>query len=86
MSLPRRTVKRAIALSIYQDIRNSHDWGRRFPEAPCDSALDRLASLGPREMRRALQTAFGTAKLDGRSELSADDIQDGRAKKQRIGF
>jgi ATP-dependent Lon protease len=77
---------RAIALSIYQDIRNSHDWGRRFPEVPCDSALDRLASLGPREMRRALQTAFGTAKLDGRSELSADDIQDGRAKKQRIGF
>src|SRR5687767_858583 len=77
---------RAIALSIYQDIRNSHDWGRRFPEAPSDSALDRLASLGPREMRRALQTAFGTAKLDGRNELSADDIQDGRAKKQRIGF
>src|SRR5919112_2393096 len=61
---------RAIALSIYSDIRNSHDWGRRFPEAPCDSALDRLASLGPREMRRALQTAFGNAKLDGRSELS----------------
>jgi ATP-dependent Lon protease len=77
---------RAIALSIYQEIRNSHDWGRRFPEAPSDSALDRLASLGPREMRRALQTAFGTAKLDGRNELSADDIQDGRAKKQRIGF
>jgi ATP-dependent Lon protease len=77
---------RAIALSIYQEIRNSHDWGRRFPEVPCDSALDRLASLGPREMRRALQTAFGTAKLDGRNELSADDIQDGRAKKQRIGF
>ena len=77
---------RAIALSIYSDIRNSHDWGRRFPETPCDSALDRLASLGPREMRRALQAAFGNAKLDGRSELSADDIQDGRAKKQRIGF
>jgi ATP-dependent Lon protease len=77
---------RAIALSIYQEIRNSHDWGRRFPEAPSDSALERLASLGPREMRRALQTAFGTAKLDGRNELSADDIQDGRAKKQRIGF
>jgi ATP-dependent Lon protease len=77
---------RAIALSIYSDIRNSHDWGRRFPEAPCDSALDRLASLGPREMRRALQAAFGNAKLDGRSELSADDIQDARGKKQRIGF
>src|SRR5215208_3815306 len=77
---------RAIALSIYQDIRNSHDWGRRFPEVPCDSALERLAALGPREMRRALQTAFGNAKLDGRDALSPDDIQDARAKKQRIGF
>ena len=77
---------RAIALSIYSDIRNSHDWGRAFPEAPSDSALDKLASLGPREMRRALQAAFGNAKLAGRTELSPDDVQDGRSKKQRIGF
>src|SRR5687767_8373523 len=77
---------RSIGLSIYSDIRNSHDWGRRFPEAPAEGALAKLASLPPREMRRALQAAFGNAKLDGRSELSADDIQDGRAKKQRIGF
>src|SRR5687768_6298544 len=77
---------RAIALTIYSDIRNSHDWGRRFPEQPSPSALDKLASLAPREMRRALQAAFGTAKLAGHSELGPDDIQDGRAKKQRIGF
>jgi ATP-dependent Lon protease len=77
---------RAIALSIYADIRNSHDWGRQFPETPSESALDRLASLAPREMRRTLQAAFGTAKLAGRSELGPDDIQDGRTRKQRIGF
>ena len=77
---------RAIALSIYQDIRNSHDWGRQFPEAPSESALAKLASLAPREMRRALHGAFGSAKLAGRAELSPDDIQDGRAKKSRIGF
>src|ERR687896_912718 len=39
---------RSIALRIYCDIRNAHDWGR--------------------------------------SDLSPDDIQDGRGKKQRIGF
>src|SRR6187455_153342 len=54
---------RAIALSIYRDIRDAHDWGRQFPEAPSEPALDRLAALAPREMRRALQTAFGNAKL-----------------------
>lgn len=77
---------RSIALSIYGDIRSAHDWGRQFPESPGAPALDKLASLPPREMRRALHAAFGNAKLDGRSELSPDDIQDGRAKKQRIGF
>jgi ATP-dependent Lon protease len=77
---------RSIALSIYCDIRNAHDWGRQFPEAPGEPALEKLASLQPREMRRALQAAFGSAKLEGRSELSPDDIQDGRSKKQRIGF
>jgi ATP-dependent Lon protease len=77
---------RSIALSIYCDIRNAHDWGRQFPEAPGEPALEKLASLPPREMRRALQAAFGNAKLEGRSELSPDDIQDGRSKKQRIGF
>jgi ATP-dependent Lon protease len=77
---------RAIALSIYGEVRNSHDWGRKFPEMPSASALDKLASLAPREMRRTLQAAFGTAKLAGRDELSADDIHDPRARKQRIGF
>ena len=77
---------RSIALLIYSDIRSAHDWGRQFPEAPGEAALDKLASLPPREMRRALHAAFGNAKLDGRSDLSPDDIQDGRGKKQRIGF
>ena len=77
---------RSIAAAIYREIRNSHDWGRQFPEAPSESALDKLASMPPREMRRALQGAFGTAKLAGRSELGPDDMQDPRSKKQRIGF
>ena len=77
---------RAIATAIYREIRNSHDWGRQFPEAPSGSALDKLASMPPREMRRALQGAFGAAKLAGRSELGPDDFQDLRSKKQRIGF
>ncbi|HYD56916.1 MAG TPA: AAA family ATPase [Burkholderiales bacterium] len=75
-----------IACNIYRDIRDAHEWGRQFPEELSAPALERLASLPPREMRRALQSAFGKAKLAGRREVGPDDIQDGRAKKTRIGF
>src|SRR4030095_8623725 len=44
-----------IAQTIYGEIRSSHDWGRQFPEALSPSALEKLAALPPREMRRAIQ-------------------------------
>jgi ATP-dependent Lon protease len=75
-----------IAGAIYREIRSSHDWGRQFPEALPDAALDKLASMPPREMRRAIQSAFGAAKLAGRGEVGPDDIQDPRGRRQRIGF
>src|SRR3954453_23098331 len=49
-----------IARTIYSEIRNAHDWGRQFPEMPSDDTLAKLASLAPREMRRIVQSAFGT--------------------------
>ena len=76
-----------IAENVYRDIRQAHDWGRQFPEELCESALDKLASLPPREMRRAIQAGFGNAKIAGRGEVSADDIHDSRlGRKSRIGF
>src|SRR5919197_2045605 len=64
-----------IARTIYNEIRNAHDWGRQFPEVPADDTLAKLASLPPREMRRTVQSAFGTQKLAGRAELRPDDVQ-----------
>jgi ATP-dependent Lon protease len=76
-----------IARTIYSEVRNAHDWGRQFPESLSDSALDRLAGLPPREMRRAIQSAFGNAKLAGRSDVSADDVQPARSSRRpKIGF
>jgi ATP-dependent Lon protease len=76
-----------IAANIYGEVRNAHDWGRQFPETPGEDTLARLASLAPREMRRAVQSAFGTAKLAGRSEVQPDDVQIGRGgRRQKIGF
>jgi len=77
---------RRIARAIYADIRNSHDWGRRFPQSLSEASLDKVAGLPPREMRRAVHAAFGNAKIEGRDEISPDDIQDGRVRRQRIGF
>ena len=76
-----------IATAIYREIRGGHDWGRAFPEAPSAIVLEKLSTYGPREMRRVIQAGFGNAKLAGRAEIRAEDVQDNRAtKKQRIGF
>src|SRR5688572_24732615 len=40
-----------IARTIYSEIRGAHDWGKQFPETLSEPALDKLASLPPREMR-----------------------------------
>ena len=76
-----------IARSLYREIRESHDWGRRFPETPSGSVVEKLALLTPREMRRAVQAAFGNAKVAGRDELRAEDVDLRHGgRKSRIGF
>ena len=84
---PDETGSLRIARTIYSEIRNSHDWGRQFPEELAEDTLAKLASLPPREMRRAVQSAFGTAKLAGRHEMRPDDVQTGRgSRRHKIGF
>ena len=75
-----------IAQSIYREIRGAHDWGRQFPEALSGAALERIAAMSPREMRRSIQAGFGNAKIAGHSEVGPDDIPEGRGRKPRIGF
>lgn len=76
-----------IARSLYREIRESHDWGRCFPEAPAGSVVEKLALLTPREMRRAVQAAFGNAKIAGRDQLQPEDVDVQRGgRKSRIGF
>jgi len=77
---------RQIALALYREIRESHHWGRVFPEQPDESVLERLGGVAPREMRRTLMSAFGTARLDGRDALIADDLAGRTARRNRMGF
>ena len=77
---------RRIARSLYRAIRSEHGWGERFAPEPADDLLDQLAELAPRDMRRALMTGFGNARLAQRAEIAVDDLPKAAAAKSKIGF
>lgn len=83
---PSPEAARQIARQIYQGLRNEHDWGRLFAEEPADDVLDQLATLAPREMRRALMTGFGNARLERRDTIEVRDLPRAGHAKSRIGF
>jgi ATP-dependent Lon protease len=77
---------RRIALAVYREILDAHRWA--FPPEPSASVLDKLASIPPRDMRKLLLDAFGTAKLAGRDHLTAEDIDSRKlcGRRARVGF
>jgi ATP-dependent Lon protease len=77
---------RTIALRLYRRLRAAHDWGQRFDDDPGESVLERVATMPPREMRRAWMTAFGNARLDGRDRIEAADLPAAAGRKGPIGF
>jgi len=85
---PDRDAARAIALRLYASLRQSHDWGQRFGQAPAEDVLERMCDLAPRDMRRAWTTAFGNAKLDGRDAIELSDLPAGQTAGKRgpLGF
>jgi ATP-dependent Lon protease len=86
VQMPDREQARAIAAKLYRSIRADHDWGRRFEPEPRDDVLDALATLAPREMRRAWMTGFGNAKLDARERVEVRDLPEAHGKRAPIGF
>ncbi|APW39452.1 AAA family ATPase [Rhodoferax koreense] len=77
---------RQIARNLYQSILGEHGWGERFDPEPSNDLLDQLAELAPREMRRALMTGFGNARLDRRDAVKTEDLPRAGAGKTRMGF
>jgi ATP-dependent Lon protease len=83
---PSPEAARKIAANLYRGIRGEHDWGQRFDPEPAADVLDLLGNLPPREMRRALVTAFGNARLASRYTIEPDDLPRSGPGKGRIGF
>ena len=77
---------RRIALSVYREILDAHRWP--FPPEPSESVLDKLAAIPPRDMRKLLLDAFGTAQLAGRDHLVPEDIDSRKlcGRRARLGF
>lgn len=83
---PDEEAARKIASKLYASIRAEHEWGQRFDPDLADDVLDAMSHCAPREMRRALMTAFGNAKLDGRGQIDVQDLPDQHARRKPIGF
>jgi len=77
---------RRIALAVYRDLLDSHRW--TFSAEPSESVLEKLATIPPRDMRKLLLDAFGTAKLAGRDYLVPEDVDSRKlcGRRARVGF
>jgi ATP-dependent Lon protease len=77
---------RRIALAVYHEILEAHRWP--FPAEPSDDVLDTLAGVPPRDMRKLLLDAFGTARLADRDHLVPEDIDSRKlcGRRARVGF
>ncbi len=77
---------RRIALAVYREILDQHNWP--FPPDPSDDVIERLAALPPRDMRKLLLDAFGSARLAGRDQLVPEDIDAKKlcGRRARVGF
>jgi ATP-dependent Lon protease len=76
---------RAIGVGIYRELLARHGW--KFDPEPRADVLERLATLPPRAMRKALVDAMGTAKLAGRDHVEPADLApQPPTARPRIGF
>ena len=83
---PTRDQARTVARKLYTSIRESHGWGKRFNSEPSADLLDRLAEIGPREMRRSLLRGFGDARLEGSDTVTPHHLGKKDARRSSIGF
>jgi ATP-dependent Lon protease len=77
---------RRIALAVYREILDAHRWP--FPPEPSEGVVERLAAMPPRDMKKLLLDAFGTARLAGRDHLMPEDIDAKKlcGRRARVGF
>ncbi|MBC8737367.1 AAA family ATPase [Paraburkholderia sp. UCT31] len=74
-----------IANHIYAGLLCEHKW--KFDAELDSTALDEVADVAPREMRKALLSAMGEARMKGRDRVRGEDFpKQANNGKRRIGF
>lgn len=76
---------RTIIRTLYHELREEHEWGKKFPEFPSERIVEKLTPVSPRAIRSALRTGFGNAALAKRNEVLSEDIPI-QKEKPSIGF
>lgn len=89
ISQPTHAQMHAIVRSVQRDLYAHEDWAKAFPAELAPELIHALSVCSPREMRRALVSAYARAAASGRRTLSLDDIDAAKAhhlQTRRIGF
>lgn len=74
IAAPTKTQISKIAKQIYRKIRTESSWGECFPPELDDIVATHLSKQSPRELRKLMVRAFGTAARQGRRVLMVEDF------------
>lgn len=83
---PSQDEVRVIAQNLYRDICGSRDWGKLFSGELPEATLDRLNEMKPRDIRKAIMSGLGNARLHDRYEMLPEDILKQSDRKTNMGF
>ncbi len=81
---PTRDEARRIGQRMYQALLREHAWS--FAPQLGDDALDALAAVPPREMKKRILDALGQARLHRRDHVEPGDFGRAPSRERRIGF
>lgn len=84
---PTQEHMRAVARSVWRQMRTMQPWALAFEVELRGDVLDALAQRTPREIRQALEDALAQAALEGRRRLKVEDLPTARSEVKRpMGF
>lgn len=76
-----------IAASVWAELLRTNEWGASFSPILHPSVIDKLSTMWPRAMRKALERAAARAAISNRDEILPGDLVAAPAKKSgKLGF
>lgn len=84
---PTHEQMRAVALSVFREMKTTQPWAAAFEWGLPEEVLDALTQRSPREIRQALEDACANAAMNGRRRLTMQDLPPRQTGvKRSVGF